>query len=107
MTRSPRTQSNSRSSTATFARISSVKASTEDSTSCRPLTTDEAHRRIHEDRDFVNLKRFNYSVNEVVKRYPDGAPNRLIAQALMITEDDVEAMWPAIVAKLRGKMGVA
>jgi hypothetical protein len=58
------------------------------------------------DADFVNLKRFNYSLREVVARYPDGAPVRIIAQALMIVEEDVEALEPAIVKKLQVIMGV-
>ena len=70
------------------------------------MTTDEVLRRIQEDPDFVYLKRFDYSLDKVVQRYPDGAPTRVIAQALMLTEEDVEDMYPQIVAKLQAIMGI-
>lgn len=70
------------------------------------MSTEEVKRRINEDPDFVYLKRFDYSLKNVLARYPDGAPTRIIAQALMITEEDAEAMYPRVVAKLRDIMGV-
>ena len=39
-------------------------------------------------------------------RYPEGVPNRIIADALMITEDDVEEIYVRIVEKLREIMKV-
>ena len=47
------------------------------------------------------LKKFDYSLRKVLQRYPDGAPDRVIAQALMITEEDVPLIWDQIVAKLK------
>ncbi len=70
------------------------------------LTTSEVRRLIAEDPDFVHLKRFDYSIRKLLERYPDGCPTRIIAQALMITEEDVEAQYQSIVVKLRESMGV-
>lgn len=70
------------------------------------MTTEEAMQRIVEDPDFVNLKRFEYSLAQVMDRWPEGAPDRTIAQALMISEDDVQALYQGVVAKLQGLLKV-
>lgn len=66
----------------------------------------EVQKRLLGDEDFVNLKRFDFSIAEVLKRYPEGAPDRIIAQALGISEDEVESRYQDIVAQLRGLMKV-
>lgn len=66
----------------------------------------EARKRLAADEDFVNLKRFDFSIREVAKRYPEGAPDRLIAQALGIPEDEVEERYQRIVLQLRTLMKV-
>lgn len=63
-------------------------------------------QRIAEDPNFVHLNRFGYSLQKLSERYPDGCPPRIIAQALMISEDDVGALYAGIVSKLRDLMGV-
>lgn len=70
------------------------------------MTTEDANRLIEEDPDFVALKRFDYSLEAVVARYPDGCSDRIVSQALMVTEDDVQTMYDDVVAKLRRLMGV-
>lgn len=60
--------------------------------------------KIHKDEDFINLKRFDYSLNQLLKRYPDGAPNKVIALALDIPEEEVENIYKKIVENLREKM---
>jgi hypothetical protein len=70
------------------------------------VTTSQAKQLIESDPDFIYSKRFNYSLAELQKRYPDGCPDRIIAAVLMITEDDVEAIYQKIVVKLRNAMGV-
>lgn len=69
------------------------------------MTTIEAIERISAEEDFIALKRFNYSLKMFLERYPDGSPNnRIIAQALMMTEDDVESLYQEILEKLRAVM---
>lgn len=76
------------------------------STSSGALTSEEVRRRLEEEPDFVHLRRFDYSLDKVVERYPEGCPTRLIAQALLLTEDDVEILYSRLVIKLRASMGV-
>ena len=66
---------------------------------------DDTLRKIEEDPDFINLKRYGYSLKRVLERYPDGAPENLIAQALCMTEDEVEGAYMDIVEVLRAEMG--
>lgn len=70
------------------------------------LTSAEVKRRLAEEPDFVHLRRFDYSLAKVLERYPEGCPTRLIAQALFVTESDIDTTYLAIVAKLRIAMGV-
>ena len=71
------------------------------------MTTSEAKARILSDPDFVNLPKYDYSIKNVLEKYPDGnVPDRVIAQALLMTEDDVETVYASVVAKLRRYMKV-
>lgn len=66
------------------------------------LNTEDMMERVCADPDFIALKRFDYSLKSLLKRYPDGVPSdRLISQALMITEDELEEVYQGIVLKLR------
>lgn len=70
------------------------------------MNTTEATQRIREDPDFVALKRFDYSLEAVIERYPDGCPDRVIAQALMISEVEVEELYQKAIVKIQLIMGV-
>lgn len=61
---------------------------------------------IETDPDYIASKRFDYSLNKLLERYPDGCPDRIIATALMIDEEEVEILYQNIVLKLRSIMGV-
>lgn len=65
------------------------------------LPTEEVIKKIHEDEDFINIKRFNFSLANAQARFPDGAPNKVIASALVVNEDDVPAIYQEIIEKLR------
>lgn len=62
--------------------------------------------KIENSPDWIAIKRFNYSLNKLLERYPDGVPDRIIAQALQINEEEVEIIYQKILSKLRNKMGV-
>jgi hypothetical protein len=68
------------------------------------LTTNKALELINISPDFICLKRFNYSLNKLLLRYPDGVPDKLIAQALMIPEEYLPKVWEDIIKRLRGIM---
>jgi len=71
------------------------------------MATTQEHDMIHNAPDWINLKRFNNSLTEVVVRYPDGCPDHVVAGALNIDESEVDILYTQIVLKLRGLMGVA
>jgi hypothetical protein len=70
------------------------------------MTTSEAQKRIASDPDFVNLKRYGYSLATVMSQFPDGCPDKVIAAALLITEDDVRTMKDEVALRLRELMKV-
>lgn len=71
------------------------------------MTTEEARQKVLEDPDFILLPRFECSIAKLLRRYPEGTvPDRYIAQGLLITEDDVQAKYEAVVKKLRRSMKV-
>jgi tRNA A-37 threonylcarbamoyl transferase component Bud32 len=73
------------------------------------MTLDEARRRVESDPDFINIKRFDFSLAKCLEKYenkPDGVPLRIIAQALVMTEEEVEETLQNIIGKLREEMKV-
>lgn len=70
------------------------------------MTYEEAKKRIETDADFIYCKRFNNSLEQCIDRYPDGAPDKVIAQSLMMTEEEVKEVTEATVEKLRKIMKV-
>jgi hypothetical protein len=42
----------------------------------------------------------------VMLRYPEGCPTRVIAQALLMTEEDVDILHNKIITRLQSLMGV-
>ncbi len=70
------------------------------------MTEEEARKKINTVPDFVNSKRYDHSLQKLEERYPDGAPNKVIANVLMIEEEEVEPEFDRVVVKLREKMGV-
>ena len=66
----------------------------------------EVRERIETDQDFILLKRFEFSLSKLLEKHPDGVPNRVIASALMLTEEDVEDIYEDIILKLREFMKV-
>lgn len=65
------------------------------------MNIEEIKNRIENDEDFINIKRFDYSLKKLLERYPEGAPVSVMAQALMIPEEELEVMYQNILSKLR------
>ncbi len=64
-------------------------------------------RRVETEHDFVNMKRFDYSLTRCAAKYPEGmADDRAIAAALCIDEADIPAHMQRIALELRARMGV-
>lgn len=57
--------------------------------------------------DFINSKRYQNSLAVLMERYPDGTcPDHVIANALMIDEEQVDILYQEAVVSLRELMGV-
>lgn len=56
--------------------------------------------------DYVIFRRYNNSLKQLEKRYSDGCPDHVIAQALGITEAELSLKYLEIVARLKLLMGV-
>lgn len=54
--------------------------------------------------DYVNIKRFDYSLEKLLDRYPNGAPDRVIAQALEMSEDEVKQLYEQALEKLKKEL---
>lgn len=57
------------------------------------------------DPDYILTKRFGFSLKRLLERYPDGAPDGVIAVALGISEAEVERRYQNIVGILKGRVG--
>lgn len=63
--------------------------------------------RIETEEDFINFPKFSNSLKKLMNTYPDGVPkDSVIAKALLITEEEVEARYQAYVQKAREQMGL-
>lgn len=71
------------------------------------MTSQEARHLVETEPDFVAIKRFEYSLTKLMEKYPEGAPTKVIAQALLITEDEVEELYQQIILKLRQALDVS
>jgi glycerol-3-phosphate responsive antiterminator len=69
-------------------------------------TVEETRSKIESDPDYVALKRFDYSIKKVLEKYPDGAPVKVIAQGLLMTEEEVEELLGTVILKLRDRLNV-
>lgn len=70
------------------------------------LTKEDVSYLLHNDETFVNSKRFGYSIDAAVERYPDGAPDNVICQLLDLDEGSLDALYDGVVKKLRSIMKV-
>jgi hypothetical protein len=68
------------------------------------MNSNKLKELVKNDPDFIAIKRFNFSLKELLKRYEDGAPTRLIAQALAMTEEEVGELYQELLEKLRAKL---
>jgi hypothetical protein len=70
------------------------------------MTSDEIQLKIKNDPDFIYSKRFEYSLQKLLERYPDGAPTKVIAQVLCVTEEEIEEITQRAIIEIRTKMKV-
>lgn len=63
--------------------------------------TENQTKQLFNDPNFICIKRFDYSLKELLNKYPDGVPHRIIAQALHLTEPELEVFIQETLAKLK------
>lgn len=67
--------------------------------------------KIDTDPDFIALKRYGFSLEKLMLKYPDGVPNtergmRLIAQALKMTPEEIQRVTDTIIKTLRKNLHI-
>ena len=70
------------------------------------MTLEEIKELIEQDKDFIYSKRFDFSIEKLLERYPEGAPTKVIAQVLLVTEEEVDKLTQEAILSLRKKMKV-
>jgi hypothetical protein len=70
------------------------------------MTLEEIHDLINKDEDFIYSKRFDFSLKKLTERYPDGAPVKVIAQVLLISEEEVDRLLEEAIKTIRTQMKV-
>jgi hypothetical protein len=75
--------------------------------SLKKLTFTQSKTLIDTDPDFIYSKKFDYSLSKLLDRY-DGkeVPAKIVAQVLMLTEDEVADLTESVLTKLRTTMKV-
>jgi len=69
------------------------------------MTEHEKRTLLDVNPDGILLKRFDYSLAAALKRYDEGMPDALIAQALDLTEHQVQKRYQDIILHLRESLG--
>lgn len=70
------------------------------------MTSDDVLAKLEDDPNFINSKRFDFSLEKLQDRYPSGCPERVAAAALGMTEEQFKEFHAAVVQKLRFYMNV-
>lgn len=66
---------------------------------------EEKKRKILSDDDWIDYPKYKNSIEKLIeKKYPNGAPNDVIAKALMMSEEEVEEVYQGVIEKLRSKL---
>ena len=63
-------------------------------------------KKILEDEDFIYCPRLGNSLKTLIDKNPDGITNERISKVLLISEEEVEALYKSALEKFRKKMGV-
>jgi hypothetical protein len=70
------------------------------------LEMEQTRSKLENDPDFIAIKRFGFSLDAISERYPEGCPKHIIGKALLLSDDEIDALYDKIVLSLREKMKV-
>jgi len=68
------------------------------------MTSQDIKNKIETDPDFINLKRFDFSLKKLQEKYPNGAPDRIISQALGLPEAEINQRVQQVLSKLKSQI---
>jgi hypothetical protein len=64
----------------------------------------EISKLIETDEEFIAIKRFDFNLSKLLVRYPNGCPDRVILQALALTEQELAELEKRVLDKLKEQM---
>jgi hypothetical protein len=70
------------------------------------MDLDDIKFRISTEPDYIHSPRFNDSLSLFLEKYPSGAPLKVIASCLAVSEEELEELYGEIITKLRVAMKV-
>jgi hypothetical protein len=71
------------------------------------MASKEVRDQVDSTEDFVASGHHQHSLRRIRQRYPEGAPDHIVARALGRTEAQIRGMYAAATKKLRKLMGVS
>lgn len=66
----------------------------------------EIIERINNEEDYLFSSRYAYSIKKLLNKHPEGVSVKFIANTLMMTEKEVEAIYARIIGKLQSILKV-
>jgi len=64
----------------------------------------EIVKKIVEEEDYIRCPKMSNSLSKFMSKNPDGVENTVIARVLLMTEEEIEAIYQESIAQLRLKM---
>ncbi len=68
------------------------------------MNSPDIEKKLETDPDFINLKRFDFSLKKLCEKYPNGAPDRIISQALGRSEAEINQRYQQALEKLKSQI---
>lgn len=68
------------------------------------MDREEIQKRIQEEEDYVRAPKFSNSLTKFLAKNSEGIENAAIARLLMITEEEVEAIYADAISQLQEEM---
>lgn len=71
----------------------------------KPMDKPEIIKKIAEEEDYIRCPKMGNSLMKFMSKNPDGVDTAVIARMLLMTEEEVEAIYQESITQLRLKMG--
>lgn len=67
--------------------------------------SEEKKHKINNQEDFIDYPKYQNSIKKLIEeKYPEGAPDDVIAKALNISEEEVEEIYQSAIKKLQAEL---